>query len=117
MAGTAADVLNHHLESFGAGDLDEIMSDYTEDSILYTPNGPLKGLDAIRGLFEMLFAEFGKPGMSFEMVRQDVEGDSAYIIWSAETADNVYEMATDTFLVQDGVIAVQSFCGKIVPKG
>jgi len=36
---------------------------------------------------------------------------------SAETADNVYEIATDTFVVRGGKIAYQSFCGKIVPKG
>ena len=117
MAGTAAEVLTHHLESIGSGNLEEVMADYTEDSLLYTPFGPMKGLDAIRELFTGLLAEFAKPGMTFEMIRQDVEGDSAYIIWGAETADNVYEAATDTFFIQDGAIACQSFCAKIVPKG
>ncbi|GIL05073.1 MAG: hypothetical protein AMXMBFR72_06950 [Betaproteobacteria bacterium] len=35
---------------------------------------------------------------------------------SAETADNVYEFATDTFIVRDGMIAAQSFAGKIAPR-
>jgi hypothetical protein len=34
-----------------------------------------------------LFEEFAKPGMSFEMLRQEVDGDTAYIVWKAETAD------------------------------
>ena len=44
------------------------------------------------------------------------EGDYAYILWAAETADNVYELATDTFVVRDGKIIAQSFVGKITPK-
>ena len=63
-----------------------------------------------------LLKEFAKPGMSFEMLRQDVDGDTAYIVWKAETADNRYEIGTDTFLVKDGKIATQTFAGKISPK-
>jgi hypothetical protein len=37
-------------------------------------------------------------------------------LWTAETADNVYGLGTDTFIVQDGKIVVQSFAGKITPK-
>ena len=50
------------------------------------------------------------------MRRQFIEGDYAYILWTAETADNVYEVGTDTFVVRDGKIVAQSFTGKIVPK-
>ena len=85
--------------------------------MLFTPSGPLKGLGAIRGMFVGMLEEFAKPGMSFEMLQQDVEGNCAFIMWKAETADNVYEIGTDTFVVQGGKIIYQSFCGKIVPKG
>ena len=71
----------------------------------------------MRPLFQALIAEFGKPGAVFTMTQQIVEGDYAYILWTAETADNVYEVATDTFVVRDGKIAAQSFTGKITPKG
>jgi hypothetical protein len=42
--------------------------------------------------------------------------DYAYSLWSAETADNVYEMATDTQIVRGGKIVAQSFAGHIKPK-
>lgn len=109
-------ILDHHLSSFGGGDLDGIMSDYTEQSVLFTPQGLLRGKQQIRELFVSLFAEFAKPGASFNMLTQTVEGDAAYIVWSAETADNVYELATDTFVVRDGKIVYQSFAGKITAK-
>lgn len=110
------DVVDHHLKCFGEGDLKGILSDYTLGAVLFTPEGSLKGIDAIQELFQALIAEFGKPGATFSMQQQFVEGDHAYILWAAETADNVYEFATDTFIVQDGKIVAQSFASKITPK-
>ena len=114
---TTKEVLDHHLECFDAGDLDGILSDYAPGAVLFTADGPLRGADSIRPLFQAMIAEFGKPGSAFRMKQQFVEGDYAYILWAAETADNVYELGTDTFVVRDGKIVAQSFTGKITPKG
>jgi len=110
------DVLDHHLKSFGEGDLKGILSDYAPGAVLFTSDGPLKGADAIRSLFQAMITEFGKPGAAFSMKQQFVEGEYAYILWSAETADKVYELGTDTFVVRDGKIVAQSFTGKITAK-
>jgi len=110
------DVLDHHLKSFSEGDLTGILSDYAPEAVMFTRDGPLKGAEAMRPLFQALIEEFGKPGAWFSLKRQSIEGDYAYILWTAETADNVYEVATDTFVVRDGKITAQSFTGKIVPK-
>ena len=56
------DVLDHHIKCFGEGDLTGILSDYAPDAVLFTPDGPLKGPDAIRPFFQAMLAEFGKPG-------------------------------------------------------
>ena len=109
------DVLEHHLKSFGEGDLKGILSDYAPHAVLFTPKGPLRG-DTIAALFQAMIAEFAKPGAAFSLKQQFVEGDYGYIVWTAETADNVYEFATDTFIVREGKIAAQSFAGKITPK-
>jgi ketosteroid isomerase-like protein len=111
------EVLDHHLKCFGARDLDGILSDYAPGAVLFTADEPLRGADAIRPLFQAMIAEFGKPGSAFSMKQQFVEGDYAYILWAAETAENVYELGTDTFVVRDGKIVAQSFTGKITPKG
>src|SRR5262245_37574112 len=111
------DVVDHHLKCFGERDPKGILSDYAPGAVLFTSDGPLRGADAIRPLFQGLIAEFGKPGATFSMKLQSIEGDYAYILWTAETADNVYGMATDTFVVRDGKIVAQSFTGKITPKG
>src|SRR5215468_8113693 len=83
------DVINHHLKAFGEHDLKGVLSDYAPGVVFFTQNGPLKGVDAIRPLFQALIAEFGKPGATFTMKQQFVEGDYGYILWSAETSDNV----------------------------
>ena len=111
------EVLDNHLKCFGEGDLKGILSDYAPGAVLFTPEGPLRGAEAMRPFFQALIAEFGKPGAVFSMNQQSVDGEYAYILWTAETADNVYEMATDTFVVREGKIVAQSFAGKITPKG
>lgn len=110
------DVLEHHLKAFDEGDLNGVLSDYAPDVVFFTKDGVLKGIDAIRPLFKALIAEFAKPGATFNMKQQLIEGEHAYILWMPETADNVYELATDTFVVRKGKIVAQSFAAKISPK-
>jgi ketosteroid isomerase-like protein len=110
------DVLEHHLKCFGERDLKGILSDYAPGAVLFTSDGPLRGTDALRPFFQTMIAEFGKPGAAFSMKQQFVEGDYAYILWTAETADNVYEVGTDTFFVRNGKIVAQSFTGKVTAK-
>lgn len=113
---TTQDIVDHHLKCFGEANLDGILSDYASTAVLFMPDGPLKGADAIRPVFTALFAEFGKPGATFALKHMSVDGDHAYIHWTADTVDNVYEMGTDTFVVRDGKIIAQSFAGSIKRK-
>src|SRR4030095_10131980 len=110
------EVIDHHLRAFAERDLQGVLSDYAASAVFFTQNGPLRGVDAIRPLFQAMIAEFGKPGATFSIKEQFVAGDHAYILWTAETADNVYELGTDTFVVQNGQIVAQSFTGKIRSK-
>jgi len=110
------DILENHLGSFFKRDLQGVLSDYAPDAVMFTQSGTLKGVDGIRPLFAALFAEFEKGHSTFDLQRQTVEGDHGYIVWAAETVDNVYEMATDTFVVRHGKIVAQSFTAKATPK-
>ena len=113
---TTGEVLDQHLKCFGENDLDGVVADYSSDAVLFVPDRPLRGREAIKPFFQAFFAEFAKPGASFSMRQRYVEGEYAYILWSAETADNSYEAATDTFVVRDGKIVAQSFAAKIIAK-
>ena len=98
--------LAHHLGAFAEG-VDSIMRDYTESSVLFTPQGPLAGLDPIRSFFDG-FLNGSPPELlrAVTLVRQDVHGEAAYILWKAEP---FIPLATDTFLIRGGKIVVQSF--------
>ena len=116
-------VLERHLKCFGAGDLAGLLADYVADTVVFRPNGfggpgggVAKGPAALRAVFSIVLAEFARPGTRFEMRQQAIEGDYGYIVWEAETAQNVYELGSDTFIVKDGKIVAQSIAAKIVPK-
>ena len=104
------------MQCIGRGDIAEIVAGYAPDAILFTPNGPLKGPSQIQSFFEMMLRDAGRPGSVFEMKHESVEGELAYIVWTAESPDNVYELGTDTFVVRDGKIVAQSFATKVSPK-
>ena len=109
-------VLDHHLEAFANQDLEETMVDYTDESVVITNVGTFRGPEEIEGLFTDLFEEFSQPGTTLEVDDTITEGDFAYLLWHAETPDNVYAFCTDTFYIPDGTIEFQTFAGKIEPK-
>jgi len=110
-------VLDHHLAAFAAGDVDGILDDYTDASVLITPDGTTRGRDALRTAFNGFFSGLFAPGTyDFVMDASHVEGEVAYIVWHANCASAEVALGTDTFVVRDGKIAVQTFAAKINPK-
>jgi uncharacterized protein (TIGR02246 family) len=107
-------VLDHHLASFGAGDVDETMEDYTDDSVLVVPDATLTGRDAIRAAFTDFYSGLFRPGTyEFTMDRVEVVGDIAYVLWHSTNEGADIRLGTDTFLIRDGKIAVQTFAALI----
>ena len=111
-------VVEHHIEALGAGDVDAVMEDYTEDSVLLTTQGAASGLETLRAGFQGAIDGLFKPGAhTFTLDEFVVEGDMALIVWrlEGETVDVSY--GTDTFIVRDGKIAQQTAAIQIQPKG
>ena len=98
--------VSHHLQAFDEG-VDEIMRDFVAESVLFTPDGPLRGLEPIRGFFDG-FLRSSPPELlaAMTVTRMDVVGEVAYIHWNAEP---YIPLATDTFVVRYGKIVAQSF--------
>jgi ketosteroid isomerase-like protein len=113
---TTQSVLDHHLQCFAGADLEGTMLDYAPNATLMIPQGAIKGTDAIRDFFRMAYAEFSKPGAKFEMKQVLVDGECAFIFGDAESADNTFEAASDTFVIRDGKIVYQTYAAKVTPK-
>jgi hypothetical protein len=110
------EILDHHLGCFASCDVEATLSDYTESSVLLTPQGALRGLPAIRAFFETAYAELRQPGTQFRLQQKLVDGDCAFVAWEGETSVSTYEAASDTFVIRDGRIIVQTFAAKVTPK-
>ena len=113
---STAEVFDHHLKCFADRDLDGVLEDYSADAVFFGPEGALRGPNAIKPVFERMFAEFAKPGAYVARKRRLIEGEYAYIVWTSETADNSYELPSDTFVIQNGSIRLQDFTAKVKPK-
>jgi ketosteroid isomerase-like protein len=103
---TAQEVFDHHLQAFGQG-LDALVADYTEHSSIFLKDQTITGLAGIRAFFDA-FLKGIQPGFwdAFKIVRQDVSGDTAYLVWEAAP---FIKLATDTLLIRNGKIHVQTF--------
>jgi len=107
---TTRAVLQHHWETFKEHNLAAVMADYTEESVLITPDTTYKGLDAIRENFKKAFAT-PKEQKTLILKKSVVEKDVGYIIWQASTPTSQLIFATDTFIIRDGKIIRQTFGG------
>jgi len=109
------EVIDHHLTAFGQNDLQAVLDDYTDESIIMTPDSTFKGLDQISGLFQGLFQSFPTEGTTFELDNMVIENEVAYIVWHATTPSVEVPLGTDTFIIEDGKIKWQTFAGMINP--
>ena len=99
-------VLLRHLQAASLG-VEAVMADYADTSVVITDDRAYHGLTEIRGLFtELLEGPCRGFVSSFEMARQEVVGEVAFIVWSAPPW---FGHATDTFVVRDDKILVQTF--------
>jgi hypothetical protein len=105
------EVLDHHLKAFKENDLDATMADYTEESILVTPDATSRGLAEIRKGFEGAFATFPKDSTTLDVSKTVIIQDIAYIVWTAKAPKVEVTYGTDTFIIRDGKIVRQTFAG------
>jgi ketosteroid isomerase-like protein len=109
------EILNHHLSAFVETDVDEIMKDFTGDSELLTPQGPLKGLDAIRSFFEEIFTIVPK-GSALDLKQMIIRDNIAYVVWSCESSFVSIPLGNDTFIMEKEKILYQILAAHIIPK-
>lgn len=104
-------VLQHHWDAFKGNDLEGTMADYTEESVLITPDKTYRGLDEIRANFIAAFKAFPKDSSTLTLNKTVVNQDVGYILWGAATPTFQLVYATDTFIIQNGKIIRQTYAG------
>jgi hypothetical protein len=99
-------VLEHHLGAFAQG-VEEIIKDYDDSSALVTPDRTFRGREQITGFFRA-FLDGADPAFwpAFKIKSMSTVDDVAYLAWEAKPW---VTLATDTLVVKDGKISVQTF--------
>jgi ketosteroid isomerase-like protein len=106
MTRTPEEVFQHHAQSLGAGDLEEIVADYADDAVFITPAGVQRGKDGVRAGFTQLLADV--PDAAWALKTQIYEGDVLFLEWTADAGATRVEDGIDTFVFRDGLIRVQT---------
>ncbi|MFI5067017.1 MAG: nuclear transport factor 2 family protein [Streptosporangiales bacterium] len=106
MARTPQEVFAHHAQALGAGDLDEIVADYSDDAVFISPAGVLRGKDGVRAAFTRLLADV--PDAQWDLKTQLYEGDVLFLEWTADAGATRVDDGIDTFVFSGGMIRVQT---------
>ncbi len=112
---TPQEVFQHHAEALGAEDLEGIVSDYTDDALLITPEGAARGKEGVREGFVKLLGDL--PGASWDLPTQVYEDDILLLAWKAESEAARVDDGVDTFVFRDGQIRVQTIRYTLTSKG
>jgi len=112
---TPQEVFQHHGEALMAGDMDGIVSDYSDDAVVISPDGALRGKDGVRQAFEKLLGDL--PNAEWELPTMLFEDDVLFLEWKATSAKTKAEDGIDTFVFRDGQIRVQTLRYTLTPTG
>ena len=112
---TPQEVFQHHGEALQAGNLDEIVADYSDDAVVISPGGVLRGKDGVRQAFEQLLGDL--PDAKWELPTMIFEGDILFLEWKATAEKVKAEDGIDTFVFRDGMIRVQTLRYTLTPTG
>jgi hypothetical protein len=104
---TAEEVFAHHGSTLGAGDLEGILEDYSDDAILIVQSQVYRGKDGARQVFVQLLDDVPEAEWDLSTVFVD---DVLYLEWSAvaEGVGRRVDDGIDTFVFRDGQIRVQT---------
>ena len=103
---SAEATLAHHLQALGEG-IDAVTQDFAEDSVVITPDSTCRGLGELRTFFTAFLGALPECIWdAVKMIRQEVTGELAYILWEAKPW---VLLGTDTLVVRNGKIVFQTF--------
>ena len=104
---TAQQVFDDHLRLSQQRAFDEdIRRNFSPDCVVLTGRGVFRGHDGLQTLARMLGDEV--PTGQWEYRVRLVEGNAAYLEWSAHSEDAVVDDGADSFFIVDGHVVAQT---------
>ena len=110
---TSKNVVERHLKAFADNDLEVLMSDYTNESILITREATYTSLEEIKAFFIGLNVHFPRQKSTLVLDNLVAKDDLVFIVWHAKTPSLNVPLGSDTFIVKGGKINRQTFAGQL----
>lgn len=103
---SADDVFRDHIHAVNSGDIQTILGDYAEHAQMLTAQGALNGREGVEAFYTQAFSLL--PGAQIA-VNQIVAGQNSLLVWwSAESSAGRIDDGIDTFVIEDGLIVLQT---------
>ena len=106
-------VYDHHVQAFFSRDVDALLDDYTDQSVIITQQGAVTGLEQMRGFFvqslEMMTPE---ATANTKMLTKEIHGEVVFHTWSGGAE---YPFGAETFLIRGGKIVAHTL-GMYMPE-
>jgi ketosteroid isomerase-like protein len=106
MTRSPQEIFEHHARALFAGDIDEIVADYTDDAVFITPRGVHRGKNGVRAAFTDLFVDL--PDAKWDAPTMIFEGDVMFMEWTAVSALTRAMDGITTFVFADDGIRAQT---------
>ncbi|MEM5565083.1 nuclear transport factor 2 family protein [Psychroserpens sp. AS72] len=106
-------IVTHYLNALYENDIDAMMSNYTNKSILITLVKTYKGLKEIREFMSELAKHFSHDNTVLILDKMIFENEVAYIVWHAHSPIFSISMASETFFIKEEKIIKHTFIGQL----
>ena len=107
------EVYDYHVQAFFSRDVNGLLEDYNNQSVIFTQQGVITGLEQMRGFFTQLLEMMSPESMAnTKMLTKAIEGDVAFHTWDRGAE---YPFGAETFVVRGGKIVAQTL-GMYVPE-
>ena len=104
-------VWQHHIEAWNSRDLDAIAADYDQTSVMIINGRVCRGQSEIKAVFKKLFEIFDRGSNQIDTpVLQD---RIVFITWHFTPWGGTLFDGTDTFVIEDGVIRIQTIASRL----
>ncbi|MGV0734500.1 nuclear transport factor 2 family protein [Mycolicibacter sinensis] len=114
MARTPQEIFDHHLHALIARDVDDLLTDYTDDSVLITAAGVATGLGGIRAAFSQLSDALA--AAVFDIKSKTYHDEILLLEWTLDSPGFQVD-GVDTFVFGEDSIRVQTISQLVRPKG
>lgn len=109
------EVLEDHLQRSLDGDFEtDIERNLSPDAIVLSARGVHHGREGAKELAKLLMQEL--PGAVFRYGTRVVEGEHAFLEWTARGGGRRVDDGADSFVVRDGLIVAQTIHYTVLPE-